>query len=103
MATALSVYVSVLWSVVSTLAVSVGRGARRVLGALRDYALVSGSYPSLTRDPGIAAFVLIEHQRGHQRGHRRSGEVRPTRPFRGYHHARVRVADEQLLPFGVGL
>lgn len=92
MATALSVYVSVLWSLASTLVVSVGRGAARALAALRDFALVSGSYPSLTRDPGIAAFVLLEH--------RRPREVRPARPFRGQ---RARVADEHLLPFGVGL
>ena len=93
MATALSVYVSVLWSFFATLGAGVGRGARRALGALRDFALLSGLYPSLTRDPGIAAFVLLEH--------RRSREVRPTRPFRGYQ--RARLADEQLLPFGVGL
>ena len=94
MATALSVYVSVVWSLASTLLVSVGRGAARALMALRDFALVSGSYPSLTRDPGIAAFVLLEHQ------HRRPREVRPARPFRG---PRARLADEHLLPFGIGL
>lgn len=90
----LSMYLPVLWSLVGAL----GRGALRVLGALRDFVLLSGSYPSLTRDPGIAAYALWGQ---------RLQEVRQARPFRGRraeHDTRAaRLAGERLLPYGVGL
>lgn len=41
-----------------------------VLRGLREFVLISGSYPSLTRDPGIAAYRLLE------------GHPRRSRPFR---------------------
>jgi hypothetical protein len=74
---------SVLFSFSAALAKGVGRGARRVLRAVWEYILLSGRYPSLTRDPGIAAYRLLE------------GHPRRSRPFRGAERSAVaEIADE---------
>ena len=68
------------------------RGARAVLRGLREFILISGSYPSLTRDPGIAAYRLLE-------GHRRR-----SRPFReSAISLRAGVAGEPHLQFSAFL
>lgn len=61
---------AVLVGVLRVVGMGLLRGARAVLRGLREFILISGSYPSLTRDPGIAAYRLLE-------GHRRR-----SRPFR---------------------
>lgn len=46
------------------------RGTSAALRGLYEFVLISGSYPSLTRDPGITAYRLLE------------GHPRRSRPFR---------------------
>lgn len=66
----ISRWFSVLYVVLRALSKGLGCAARAVLRGLGEFLLISGSYPSLTRDPGIAAFRLLE------------GHPRRSRPFR---------------------
>ena len=91
MATVRSVFFYPVWSVLASVAGLVGRGVRRGLVAMRDYLLIAGSYPSLTRDPGIAAFKLLTER-----------EVPRDRPFRAGRPA-LPAARERLLHSGAGL
>lgn len=61
---------AVLWAVLRAIGMGLVRGTRALVRGLREYVLLSGSYPSLTRDPGIAAYRLLE------------GHPRRSRPFR---------------------
>jgi hypothetical protein len=73
----------VLYSFSRAVAAGLGRGSRFVLRGLWEYILLSGRYPSLTRDPGIAAYKLLE------------GHPRRSRPFRGVDVSAVaQVSDE---------
>lgn len=89
MATVRSVFFYPVWSVLASVAGFFGRGVSRGLVAMRDYLLIAGSYPSLTRDPGIAAFKLLTER-----------EAPRDRPFRADRPALPR---ERLLPSGAGL
>lgn len=66
----ISRWFSVLYVVLRALPKGLGRAAKVVLRGLGEFLLISGSYPSLTRDPGIAAYRLLE------------GHPRRSRPFR---------------------
>ncbi len=61
---------SVIYGLLRFGVATVVRGTKAVARGLYEFALISGSYPSLTRDPGIAAYRLLE------------GHPRRSRPFR---------------------
>ncbi len=61
---------SVIYGLLRFCVTGVRRGVRALGRGLYEFVLISGSYPSLTRDPGIAAYRLLE------------GHPRRSRPFR---------------------
>ena len=86
---------SVFRSTLTALLVLTGRALRATARWLRDFVLISGSFPSMVRDPGIAAFCALE------------ASPRRARPVRGGGQLAVsglaRVSDEPHLQLSVGL
>lgn len=87
---------SVFRSTLTALLVLTGRALRATARWLRDFVLISGSFPSMVRDPGIAAFCALE------------ASPRRARPFRGGGgqlavSGLARVSDEPHLQLSVGL
>ena len=83
---------SVLYALLRSAAGALRRGAAVAWRGLVEFVLISGSYPSLTRDPGIAAYRLLE------------GHPQRSRPFRESAGSSVTgVAGEPRLQFSAFL
>ena len=83
---------SVIYWLLRSCVTGLRRGAAAARRGLSEFVLISGSYPSLTRDPGIAAYRILE------------GHPQRSRPFRESTGAAVTaVSGEPRLQFSAFL